>query len=144
MWPPTRPIRCASCPARSSPASPARPTPYPPPKRTRLFDSHKALGGRMVPFAGWEMPVQYSGVREEHLATRQAAGLFDVSHMGVWEAEGPTAAAFLDAVITNEVAALRPGESAYGQLLAPDAHVLDDCYVYCRAADKYLIVVNAS
>ncbi len=116
----------------------------PPLKRTRLFDAHKALGGRMVPFAGWEMPVQYSGVREEHLATRQAAGLFDVSHMGVWEATGPTAAAFLDAVVTNEVAALRPGESAYAQFLAPNAHVLDDCYVYCRAAGRYLIVVNAS
>jgi glycine hydroxymethyltransferase len=118
------------------PASPLR--------RTRLFDTHKALGGRMVPFAGWEMPVQYTGVREEHLATRQAAGLFDVSHMGVWEADGPTASAFLDAVITNEVSALRVGESAYGQFLAPNAHVLDDCYVYRRSAEKYLIVVNAS
>jgi len=113
-------------------------------RRTGLYETHKALGGRMVPFAGWVMPVQYTGVREEHLATRLAAGLFDVSHMGVWEAAGPTAVAFLDALVTNELAALRPGESAYGQFLAPNAHVLDDCYVYCRAADKYLIVVNAS
>jgi glycine hydroxymethyltransferase len=113
-------------------------------RRTRLYDTHKALGGRMVAFAGWEMPVQYTGVREEHLATRQAAGLFDVSHMGVWEASGPTAAAFLDGLVTNEVSALRPGESQYAQILAPSAHVLDDCYVYCRAPGRYLVVVNAS
>jgi len=113
-------------------------------KKTRLNETHKALGGRMVPFAGWEMPVQYTGVLEEHLATRQAAGLFDVSHMGVWDAKGPGACAFLDAVTTNEVAALRPGQSMYSQFLAPNAHVLDDCYVYMLADEHYLIVVNAS
>ncbi|MEK7311738.1 MAG: glycine cleavage system aminomethyltransferase GcvT, partial [Chloroflexota bacterium] len=113
-------------------------------KRTRLNETHKALGGRMVPFAGWEMPVQYTGVLEEHQATRQAAGLFDVSHMGVWDARGPGACAFLDAVTTNEVAALKPGQSMYSQFLAPDGHVLDDCYFYCLAEDHYLIVVNAS
>jgi glycine hydroxymethyltransferase len=113
-------------------------------KKTALNETHRALGGRMVPFAGWEMPVQYSGVLEEHLATRRAAGLFDVSHMGVWEASGPTAAVFLDAVATNEIAALKPGESMYAQLLAPNAHVHDDCYIYCRAPEKFLIVVNAS
>jgi glycine hydroxymethyltransferase len=118
--------------------------PNAPIRRTALNETHKALGGRMVPFAGWEMPVQYTGVLEEHLATRQAAGLFDVSHMGVWEAAGPTAAAFLDAVVTNEVSALAPGESMYAQILAPGAHVLDDCYVYCRAPEQYLFVVNAS
>jgi glycine hydroxymethyltransferase len=115
-----------------------------PQRRTALYETHKALGGRMVPFAGWEMPVQYTGVKEEHEATRTAAGLFDVSHMGVWEAAGPTAAAFLDALVTNEVSALAPGESMYAQILAPSAHVLDDCYVYCRAPEKYLFVVNAS
>ncbi|MBI3242183.1 MAG: serine hydroxymethyltransferase [Chloroflexi bacterium] len=113
-------------------------------KKTHLNETHKALGGRMVPFAGWEMPVQYSGVLEEHLATRQAAGLFDVSHMGVWDAKGPGACAFLDAVTTNEAAALRPGQSMYSQFLAPNAHVLDDCYIYMLAAEHYLIVVNAS
>jgi glycine hydroxymethyltransferase len=116
----------------------------PPIKKTRLNETHKALGGRMVPFAGWEMPVQYTGVLEEHQATRAAAGLFDVSHMGVWDAKGPTACAFLDAVTTNEVAALSPGQSMYSQWLAPDAHVLDDCYIYMLAQDHYLIVVNAS
>ncbi len=116
----------------------------PPLKRTALYETHKALGARLVPFAGWEMPVQYTGVLEEHQATRQAAGLFDVSHMGVWEATGPGACAFLDALTTNEVAALEPGQSMYSQFLNPDGHVLDDCYIYCRASQKYLIVVNAS
>jgi glycine hydroxymethyltransferase len=116
----------------------------PPLRRTALNETHRALGGRMVPFAGWEMPVQYSGVKEEHAATRQAAGLFDVCHMGVWELTGPTAAVFLDALITNEAAALEPGESMYAQILAPNAQVIDDCYVYCRAPERYLFVVNAS
>ncbi len=116
----------------------------PPLKKTKLNDTHRALGGRMVPFAGWEMPVQYSGVLQEHQATRQSAGLFDVSHMGVWDAQGAGACAFLDAVTTNEVAALSPGQSMYSQFLAPDAHVHDDCYFYCLAKDHYLIVVNAS
>ncbi len=118
--------------------------PNAPLRKTRLNETHRALGGRRVPFAGWERPVQYTGVLEEHLACRQAAGLFDVSHMGVWEAAGPTAAAFLDAVVTNEVSALKPGESMYAQILAPNAHVHDDCYVYCRAPEQYLFVVNAS
>lgn len=115
-----------------------------PVKKTRLNETHKAAGGRMVPFAGWEMPVQYTGVLEEHQATRTAAGLFDVSHMGVWDAKGKGAAAFLDAVTTNEVAALRPGQSMYSQFLAPDGGVLDDCYIYQLANQHYLIVVNAS
>jgi glycine hydroxymethyltransferase len=113
-------------------------------KKTRLNAAHRALGAKLVPFAGWEMPVQYTGVLDEHLATRTAAGLFDVSHMGVWDAQGPGAAAFLDAIFANEIAALAPGESCYTHLLAPDAHVLDDAYVYCLAADHFLIVVNAS
>lgn len=116
----------------------------PPLKRTRLNETHKALGGRMVPFAGWEMPVQYTSVLEEHQATRQAAGLFDVSHMGVWDAQGTGACAFLDAVTTNEVASLTPGQSMYSQWLAPNGHVLDDCYIYQLAQDHYLVVVNAS
>jgi glycine hydroxymethyltransferase len=121
-----------------------RDDPNTPLRKTCLNETHRALGGRMVPFAGWEMPVQYTGVLEEHQATRQAAGLFDVSHMGVWEAAGPAAAAFLDGVVTNEVSALMPGESMYAQILAPNAHVHDDCYVYCRAPQKFLLVVNAS
>ncbi len=113
-------------------------------KRTRLYEIHKSLGGRMVPFGGWEMPVQYSGVKEEHLATRQAAGLFDVSHMGVYEVAGRDAVSFMDAVCSNNCGALLPGESIYTHFLTPDADVIDDLLVYRRRADNYLVVVNAS
>lgn len=113
-------------------------------KRTRLYETHKALGGRLVPFAGWEMPVQYTGVKEEHLATRQAAGLFDVSHMGVYEVLGPDAASFLDTVCGNDVGGLGAGESLYTHFLTPDADVIDDTLVYRRGAEKFLVVVNAS
>jgi glycine hydroxymethyltransferase len=112
--------------------------------RTPLYETHKALGAKMVPFAGWEMPVWYSSVVEEHLATRQVAGLFDVSHMGVYQVEGLDAAAFLDSVCANSVGALKPGESLYSHLLDPDANVIDDTLVYRRTADKFLVVVNAS
>ncbi|MCX6079473.1 MAG: glycine cleavage system aminomethyltransferase GcvT [Chloroflexi bacterium] len=113
-------------------------------KRTRLYDTHKALGGRLVPFAGWEMPVQYTGVKEEHMATRQAAGLFDVSHMGVYEVLGADAASFLDTVCGNDVGGLAPGESLYSHFLTPDADVIDDTLIYRRGAEKFLVVVNAS
>jgi glycine hydroxymethyltransferase len=113
-------------------------------KRTALYEVHKSSGGRMVPFAGWEMPVQYTGIYEEHLATRNAAGLFDVSHMGVYEVRGAEAASFLDTICANDVGGLLPGESLYSQFLTPDADVIDDTLVYRRAWDKYLVVVNAS
>jgi glycine hydroxymethyltransferase len=113
-------------------------------KRTALYEVHKSLGGRMVPFAGWEMPVQYSGIYEEHLATRNAAGLFDVSHMGVYEVRGPDAASFLDTVCGNDCGGLQPGESLYSHFLTPDADVIDDTLVYRRGPDKFLVVVNAS
>ena len=98
----------------------------------------------MVPFAGWEMPVQYTGIFEEHLATRNAAGLFDVSHMGVYDVRGADAASFLDAVCGNDCGGLNPGESLYTQFLTPDADVIDDTLVYRRGRDNYLVVVNAS
>ena len=98
----------------------------------------------MVPFAGWEMPVQYTSIVEEHLATRQAAGLFDVSHMGVYQAEGPDAAPFLDSVCGNDIAALAVGESVYTHFLDPQSNVIDDTLVYRRDEDRYLVVVNAS
>ncbi len=113
-------------------------------KRTSLYETHRQSGARMVPFAGWEMPVQYTSILEEHLATRQAAGLFDVSHMGVYQAEGPDAVAFLDSVCGNDIAALSVGESVYTQFLDPDAHVIDDTLVYRRDEGHYLVVVNAS
>jgi glycine hydroxymethyltransferase len=113
-------------------------------KKTALNQVHRDLGGRMVPFAGWEMPVQYSGIFEEHLATRNAAGLFDVSHMGVYDVRGADAASFLDAVCGNDCGGLNPGESLYSHFLTPDADVIDDTLIYRRGWDDYLVVVNAS
>ncbi len=113
-------------------------------RKTALNDTHRALGAKMVPFAGWDMPVWYTSVVEEHLACRQAAGLFDVAHMGVYQAEGPDAVAFLDSVCGNDIGGLGVGESCYTQFLLPDSSVVDDCLVYHRAEEKYLVVVNAS
>ncbi|MCC7116938.1 MAG: serine hydroxymethyltransferase [Anaerolineales bacterium] len=113
-------------------------------KKTALNQTHRELGGRMVPFAGWEMPVVYTSIYEEHLATRQAAGLFDVSHMGVYDLRGPDAASFLDSVCGNDCGGLVPGASLYTHFLTPEAEVLDDTLVYRRGWDNYLVVVNAS
>jgi glycine hydroxymethyltransferase len=113
-------------------------------KRTPLNGLHRQLGAKMVPFAGWDMPVWYSSVVEEHLATRKAAGLFDVSHMGVYQAEGPDACSFLDSVCGNDIAGLTVGESCYTHFLDPHANVIDDTLVYRRGPEKYLVVVNAS
>jgi glycine hydroxymethyltransferase len=114
------------------------------PRRTALHAVHNELGAKMVPFAGWDMPVWYTSVLEEHLATRQAAGLFDVSHMGVYQVEGEGANAFLDCVVTNDVDALDIGESHYTQFLDPDGAVIDDLMVYRRSHDAFLLVVNAA
>ena len=116
----------------------------PPLKRTPLYDVHKKLGGKVIDFAGWEMPVWYSGVLEEHLATRNAAGLFDVAHMGVYDVRGEDAASFLDTVCGNDVGGLAPGNSLYTHFLTPDAEVIDDTLVYRRGWDNFLVVVNAS
>lgn len=113
-------------------------------KRTALYETHLALGAKMVPFAGWEMPLRYSSVREEHLAVRHAAGLFDVTHMGVYEARGPQAAAFLDSVCGNDVAAMPLGTSVYTHFLDAHANVIDDLLVYRLAGEYFLIVVNAA
>ena len=113
-------------------------------RRTPLFNLHEKLGARLIPFAGWEMPVWYSSVLDEHLATRQAAGLFDVAHMGVYQAEGAEAASFLDSVCSNDIGGLRIGESCYTHFLDPDANVIDDTLVYRRGSEKFLVVVNAS
>ena len=112
--------------------------------RTPLFEDHKRLGAKLIPFAGWEMPVWYTSVVEEHLACRNAAGLFDVAHMGVFQAEGSQAALFLDSVCGNDIGSLEIGDSCYTHFLDPDANVIDDTLVYRRSADKYLVVVNAS
>ncbi len=116
----------------------------PPLRRTPIFDVHKKLGGKIIPFAGWEMPVWYSGVMEEHLATRNAAGLFDVAHMGVYDVRGEDAASFLDTVCANDIGGLLPGNSLYTQFLTPNAEVIDDTLVYRRGREDFLVVVNAS
>jgi glycine hydroxymethyltransferase len=113
-------------------------------KRTPLYETHEKLGARMVDFAGWEMPVWYSGLQEEHSAVRTAAGLFDVSHMGVFDFLGPNACGFLDLVTTNDVARLMVGESHYSYLLSPRSEVIDDVMIYRLAEERYLMVVNAA
>lgn len=113
-------------------------------RRTALYEAHQSLGAKLIPFAGWEMPVWYGSVMEEHSATRNAAGLFDVSHMGVYQVEGEQAKAFLDSVVANEVAALNVGQSLYTQFLDVEGSVLDDAMVYRRKDVAYLVVVNAA
>ncbi len=113
-------------------------------KRTVLYEWHKAHTRHIVPFAGWEMPVWYTGVLDEHNVVRKAAGLFDVSHMGVFEATGPHAEEFLDLVLSNYVRWYAPGESFYAYLLDVDGVVIDDLLVYRRSKDNFQIVVNAS
>jgi glycine hydroxymethyltransferase len=113
-------------------------------KRTPLYDEHVALGAKLVPFAGWEMPVWYSGVRGEHEAVRERAGLFDVGHMGTIEVAGPHAVHFLDLVSVNYVWRLKDGRSQYSALLDAEGKVLDDVIIYRRAWDRYLVVVNAA
>lgn len=113
-------------------------------RRTPLYATHKRLGAKIIPFAGWEMPVWYNSVVEEHQAVRQASGIFDVAHMGVYQAEGPDAAVFLDCVVGNDIGGLEIGESCYTHFLTPQARVIDDLLVYRRAEEKYLLVVNAS
>jgi aminomethyltransferase len=112
-------------------------------KRTPLHDRHVALGARMVEFGGWEMPVQYSGIADEHNAVRNAAGLFDISHMGEFEVKGKDALAFLQHVVTQDVAAIGEGQANYALLCRPDGGIVDDIFIY-NLPDGYLVVVNAS
>jgi aminomethyltransferase len=112
-------------------------------KRTPLYEEHKKLGARLVPFAGWEMPVQYKGIVEEHRAVRTAAGLFDVSHMGEIELTGEHAAAVVDYMVTGEAGALRDGRALYTCACNEQGTILDDLIVYRHAHDAFLIVCNA-
>ncbi len=113
-------------------------------KRTPLYDCHLEAGAKMVDFAGWEMPVQYAGVIEEHRAVRTAAGLFDVSHMGEVRVRGAGAEALLQRLTPNDVAKLVPGRAHYSGLLTERGTYVDDLLVYRLAADDFLVVVNAS
>ena len=119
--------------------------PSPTLKKSFLLDAHRGLFPNVSihPFAGWEMPVVFDSIRSEHLAVREAAGLFDLSHMGVFEITGPYAPRFLDLVTTNYVRALRPGQSHYSYILDPTGKVLDDVFVYCLGEEHFLIVANA-
>lgn len=112
--------------------------------RTPLFEKHLELGAKMVPFAGWEMPVTYEGIREEHAAVRTHAGMFDVSHMGEVEVEGPGALAFLQRVLSNDAAAIGLGGAQYSCLCNEEGGVLDDLFTYRLGGDRYLIVTNAA
>lgn len=112
-------------------------------KRTPLYETHRQTGARMVPFGGWEMPVQYSGVLEEHRAVREAAGLFDVSHMGEFEVKGPEALALIQRVSVNNAAKLAVGQVQYSLMCREDGTVVDDILVYRLGEEHYWLVVNA-
>jgi aminomethyltransferase len=113
-------------------------------RRTALFDAHVAAGAKLVEFAGWEMPVQYTGVREEHMAVREDVGVFDVSHMGEIETAGPDALSLLQRLLSNDVAQVAVGGAQYSLLCREDGGVLDDLFTYRLEADRYLTVTNAS
>jgi len=113
-------------------------------KRTALNGLHKSLGARMVEFGGWEMPVEYSGIIQEHLAVRRAAGLFDVSHMGEIEIRGPHALSLLQHVTSNDASRLRDFQAQYSALMHPKGSAVDDCVVHRVTQEQYLICVNAA
>ena len=113
-------------------------------RRTPLHDRHVALGARMVPFAGWEMPVQYEGVIQEHRAVREDAGVFDVSHMGQLEVEGPRATELLQSLLSNDLSRIEPGEAQYTLLTNDRGGIVDDLIVYRLDPFRYLLIVNAS
>ena len=113
-------------------------------RRTPLFDRHVEAGAKIVDFAGWEMPVQYEGVRQEHLAVRSACGIFDVSHMGEIQTSGPGALELLQRLLSNDVSKLALGGAQYSVLCRPDGGVLDDLFTYRLGEDDYLTITNAS
>jgi aminomethyltransferase len=113
-------------------------------KRTPLFAAHQKLGAKFVDFAGWEMPVQYTSITDEHLAVRNAAGIFDISHMGEVTVSGAAAPDFLNYVLTNDIRKIRAGEGQYTLMCNERGGVVDDLYVYCMSHGVYFMVVNAS
>ena len=114
-------------------------------KRTQLYEAHLAAGGQMVDFGGWEMPIQYpTGIVTEHLTTRSSCGIFDVSHMGRLLIEGPDRLAFMQRVLSSNVAAVKPGRAQYCMIPNTTGGAVDDAYVYMYEEDRYMLVVNAS
>jgi aminomethyltransferase len=113
-------------------------------RRTPLHGRHAAAGAKLVPFAGWEMPVQYTGIREEHTAVREHVGIFDVSHMGQVETSGPGALALLQRLLSNDVEKIAEGGAQYSVLCNEQGGVLDDLFTYRLGPERYLTVTNAS
>ncbi len=111
---------------------------------TPLYETHKSFGARMIDFAGWKLPLQFDGIRQEHMAVRTACGLFDVSHMGEIEITGPQAEAFCQKLNTNDMAGLRDGRARYGLFCYPDGGAIDDLITYRFSAEHFLVCVNAS
>ena len=112
-------------------------------KRTPLYDLHRELGAKLIDFGGWEMPVQYTGILEEHRVVRERVGLFDVSHMGEFDVTGRDALAYLQWMTPNDVGRLADGRIHYTGFLTPQGTFVDDLLVYRKSQDDYLLVVNA-
>ena len=113
-------------------------------KRTPLHSAHQNLGARLIDFGGWEMPVQYTSILEEHNAVRRAAGIFDISHMGEFFVTGTAAEEFLNFALTNDATRLSPGQGQYTLMCNHKGGVVDDLYLYCLGLGNYLLIVNAS
>ena len=113
-------------------------------KRTALYAAHQQRGGTLIDFGGWEMPVQYTSITDEHLAVRNAAGIFDISHMGEVTVSGPGAVAFLNFVLTNDICKLASGQGQYTLMCNERGGVVDDLYAYRLSVDVYLLIINAS
>lgn len=113
-------------------------------KKTPLYETHLKLGGRMIDFGGWSMPVQYSGIIEEHRRVRSDAGLFDVSHMGEFHIKGGDASGYIQKMITNDISRMKPGQVIYSPMCYPDGGVVDDLLVYKFSEEEFMLIVNAS
>src|SRR4051812_42597495 len=113
-------------------------------KRTALYSAHQKLGAKLIDFGGWEMPVQYTSITDEHLAVRKAAGIFDISHMGEVTVSGAAAADFLNQLLTNDIHKLSPGLGQYTLMCNEQGGVIDDLYAYRLSAEIYLLIINAS
>jgi aminomethyltransferase len=113
-------------------------------KHTALFEAHQKLGAKLIDFGGWEMPVQYTSIIDEHLAVRKAAGIFDISHMGEVTASGAAAVEFLNQLLTNDIRKLTPGLGQYSLMCNERGAVIDDLYVYRLCGDVYFLIINAS
>ena len=112
--------------------------------RTALYDSHQSLGAKMVDFYGWEMPLQYTGIIDEHISTRSHVGIFDVSHMGRFEIKGDGSSECLQSLVTNDIAQLRDYTALYSPMCNDDGGIIDDLIVFKKGKDEYILIVNAS